>query len=61
MDQVCSVATSLTLIWSIQWWNTLIGKPVSADEVSAVHGSLQIEVPTFQADIAGHLKKCLPP
>lgn len=44
-------------LWSAQWWDTLSGKPVAQEELKAVGGTLRLEPPAFQADIAGHLEK----
>ncbi len=43
--------------WSVEWWNTLTGKPVANGEVIAKAGALELEPPTFQADIAARLRK----
>jgi hypothetical protein len=43
--------------WSVEWWDTLTGQRVAAQEVTASGGILQLEAPGFQADIAARLKK----
>jgi len=43
--------------WLIQWWDTLEGKPVSTIQATAARGSLQLDPPAFQADIAARLKR----
>ncbi len=44
-------------VWSIEWWNTLSGKPVASGEITASAGRLLLEPPAFQVDIAARLKK----
>ncbi len=43
--------------WSVQWWNTLTGKPVANTEAKVSGSSLLLEPPPFQADIAARLRK----
>ncbi|MGO8677086.1 MAG: DUF5060 domain-containing protein [Limisphaerales bacterium] len=43
--------------WLVQWWDTLEGKPVATTQATCSGGSLQLEPPPFQADIAARLKK----
>ncbi len=38
--------------WSVEWWDTLAGKRVASGEVTAAGGTLRLEVPTFQIDVA---------
>jgi hypothetical protein len=44
-------------LWSVQWWDTLMGKPAGNGEVNAAGGKLRLEPPAFRADIAGYLRK----
>jgi hypothetical protein len=43
--------------WSVEWWDTLSGERVAQREVTAAGGVLRLEAPTFQADVAGRLKR----
>lgn len=43
--------------WQVSWWDTLTGKEVASGEAKATGGSLKIEAPSFQADIAARLKR----
>jgi hypothetical protein len=43
--------------WTVEWWNTLEGKRLAASDAVASGGSLVLEPPAFQADIAARLKK----
>ena len=43
--------------WTVEWWDTLAGKPVGTREATASGGSLRLEPPPFQVDIAARLKK----
>ncbi len=43
--------------WQIEWWDTLAGKGIAVQNAKATAGSLQLEPPPFQADIAARLKK----
>lgn len=43
--------------WSVEWWDTLAGRAVSQAAVEASGGYLNLELPSFQADIAGRLRK----
>jgi len=43
--------------WSVQWWSTLTGEIIAAKQTHVTNGQLRLKPPTFQADIAGHLKK----
>jgi hypothetical protein len=43
--------------WSVEWWDTLAGRRVRADKVTARADALQLEAPAFQADLAARLKK----
>ncbi|MHB8972863.1 MAG: cellulase family glycosylhydrolase [Pirellulaceae bacterium] len=43
--------------WSVEWWDTLAGTRVASGEVTAAGGTLRLEVPTFQIDVAARLKK----
>ena len=43
--------------WTIEWWDTLGGKRVGSSEATASGGSLRLEPPPFQADLAARLKK----
>lgn len=43
--------------WSVQWWDTLAGKPVADSEVQVTGGKVVLTPPAFQADIAAHLQK----
>jgi hypothetical protein len=44
-------------VWRIEWWNTLTGKSMGAQGTRTTEGSLQLEPPSFQTDIAARLKK----
>jgi hypothetical protein len=44
-------------LWSVEWWDTLSGKRVAHAEATASGGSLPLQPPAFQADIAARLKK----
>jgi hypothetical protein len=43
--------------WTLAWWDTLEGKRVGIGAATVSGGSLQLEPPAFQADIAARLKK----
>jgi hypothetical protein len=43
--------------WAIEWWDTLSGKRIAAAEATASGGSLGLQPPAFQTDIAARLKK----
>jgi hypothetical protein len=43
--------------WTVEWWDTLEGKRVGSSEATVSGGSLELEPPAFQADIAARLKK----
>jgi hypothetical protein len=43
--------------WSVEWWDTLAGTRVANGEVTAAGGTLRLEVPTFQIDVAARLQK----
>ena len=43
--------------WTVEWWDTLAGKCVASQTRTATAGSLQLEPPAFQADIAAKLRK----
>lgn len=43
--------------WSLEWWNTLTGKCVQRQEAKVTVGTLQLEPPAFQVDIAARLSK----
>ncbi len=43
--------------WTVQWWDTLEGKQTGSVDVTAAGGTLRLEVPTFQVDVAARLKK----
>ena len=43
--------------WTVEWWDTLEGKRVGTATATVSGGSVQLEPPAFQADIAGRLKK----
>ena len=42
--------------WTIEWWDTLAGTRVATAETTASAGTVQLEPPPFQADIAARLK-----
>jgi hypothetical protein len=44
-------------LWSVEWWDTLSGKRITAVEATASGGVLRLQPPVFQADIAARLKK----
>jgi hypothetical protein len=44
-------------LWSVEWWDTLSGKRITAIEATAADGVLRLQPPAFQADIAARLKK----
>ncbi len=44
-------------VWSVEWWNTLTGKPIADGQVTASSGILTLESPAFQTDIAARLEK----
>jgi hypothetical protein len=44
-------------LWAIEWWDTRAGKRVADREATASGGTLRLEPPAFQVDIAGRLKK----
>jgi hypothetical protein len=44
-------------LWSVEWWDPLSGKRVAQAEATASSGSLQLQPPAFQADIAARLKR----
>lgn len=43
--------------WSIEWWDTLAGKRLAAQEATASNGALRLAPPAFQVDVAARLKK----
>ena len=43
--------------WTVEWWDTLEGKRVGTSAATVSGGSLTLEPPAFQADIAARLKK----
>jgi hypothetical protein len=43
--------------WTIEWWDTLAGKRLLSTEATASGGSLRLEAPSFQADVAARLKR----
>ena len=43
--------------WTVEWWDTLAGKCVASQTRTATAGSLQLEPPGLQADIAAKLRK----
>jgi len=43
--------------WSIEWWHTLTGQQIAAQETTATSGALVLEAPSFQADVAARLRK----
>ena len=43
--------------WSVEWWDTLSGKRIAEVEAAASGGTLRLQPPAFQADIAARLKK----
>jgi len=43
--------------WTVEWWDTLAGKCVATQTLTATAGSLQLAPPAFQADIAAKLRK----
>jgi len=44
-------------LWSIEWWDTLSGKRIAEVEATASGGTLRLQPPAFQAEIAARLKK----
>jgi hypothetical protein len=44
-------------LWSVEWWDTLSGKRLAEAEATASGGTLRLQPPAFQADIAARLKK----
>jgi hypothetical protein len=43
--------------WSVEWWDTLTSKRVASTNAIASGGTLRLEPPAFQVDLAGRLKK----
>lgn len=43
--------------WRVEWWDTLKGKRVGVSEATVSGGTLQLEPPAFQADLAARLNK----
>jgi hypothetical protein len=58
---VAGAAVTLTGLdagaWTVQWWDTLAGKCVATQSATATAGTLRLEPPAFQADIAAKLRK----
>jgi hypothetical protein len=46
--------------WSVEWWDTLEGKPVATSEAVATGGALRLEAPGFRTDIAARVRKRTP-
>jgi len=44
-------------LWSVEWWDTLSGKRIAEAEATASDGTLRLQPPAFQADIAARLKR----
>lgn len=42
--------------WTIQWWNTRTGQKISEAQANSSGGSVTLEPPSFQADVAARLK-----
>lgn len=47
-------------VWSVEWFDTLTGKPVTDLKVEARSGAIPLEPLPFEADIAARLKKTSP-
>ena len=43
--------------WTVEWWDTLEGKRLAATDATVTGGSLLLEPPAFQADIAARLRR----
>ena len=42
---------------TVEWWDTLAGKRLAEVKATASGGTLRLQPPAFQADIAARLKK----
>ncbi len=43
--------------WSVEWWDTLTGQPMTKAEITAASGALPLAPPAFQVDVAARLRK----
>ena len=53
--KVCALGL-LNKTYTVEWWDTLEGKPVKKEEVTAKDGRLPLSPPPFQVDIAAQIK-----
>jgi hypothetical protein len=43
--------------WAVEWWDTLAGVSLRAEEAVAAGGELRLRAPAFRADVAARARR----